>query len=155
MAMQMSGETVLPAPRERVWAALNDPDMLKACIPGCESFERTGDNSFKALVVTKLGPVKAKFKGNVELLDLDPPNGYRLAGQGDGGIAGFAKGGATVSLSDAEGGGTKLTYVAEGQIGGKLAQLGQRLVDGVAKSMADQFFGNFAKKLSEGAEAAA
>jgi carbon monoxide dehydrogenase subunit G len=155
MAMQMSGETVLPAPRERVWAALNDPEILKACIPGCESFERTGDTSFKALVVAKIGPVKAKFRGNVELEDLDPPNAYRIAGTGEGGVAGFAKGGAKVSLSDAEDGGTKLSYEAEGQIGGKLAQLGQRLVDGVAKSMADQFFGNFARKLSEDADQAA
>lgn len=154
MAMQMSGEAVLPAPRERVWAALNDPEVLKECIPGCESFERTGEASFAALVVAKIGPVKAKFKGNVELADLDPPNGYRLVGQGEGGVAGFAKGGARVTLVEVEGG-TKLLYQAEGQIGGKLAQLGQRLVDGVAKSLADQFFGNFARKLSRESEAAA
>jgi carbon monoxide dehydrogenase subunit G len=154
MAMQMSGEVVLPAAREEVWRALNDPEVLKDCVPGCESFERTGDNSFQALVVAKIGPVKAKFKGDVELTELDPPNAYRISGQGNGGIAGFAKGGARVRLSDAAEGGTQLSYEAEGQIGGKLAQLGQRLVDGVAKSMADQFFANFAKKLNgEGAAA--
>jgi hypothetical protein len=147
MAMQMAGEVLLPASRDRVWAALNDPAVLKACIPGCESFERTGDHTFAALAVQKIGPVKAKFKGNVELSELDPPNSYRISGQGDGGVAGFAKGGARVALADVEGG-TKLTYEVEAQIGGKLAQLGQRLVNGVAKSAADAFFANFAKSLA-------
>jgi carbon monoxide dehydrogenase subunit G len=154
MAMQMTGDVVLPASRTQVWLALNDPDILKSCIPGCESFERTGDHSFSALAVAKIGPVKAKFKGNVELTDIDPPNGYTISGQGDGGIAGFAKGAAKVSLSDAEEGGTRLSYAVEAQIGGKLAQLGQRLVDGVAKSMADKFFENIRARLSETAEQA-
>jgi len=148
--MQMNGEVVLPASRTVVWLALNDPEILKACIPGCETFERTGDHSFAAVAVQKIGPVKARFKGNVELSDIDAPNGYRISGAGDGGIAGFAKGAATVSLSD-DGEGTKLAYVVEAQIGGKLAQLGQRLINGVAKSTADTFFANFAKKLSESA----
>lgn len=147
MAMMMTGEVVLPAPRAAVWAALNDPEILKACIPGCESFERTADNAFAAVAVQKIGPVKAKFKGNIELSDLDPPNGYTISGQGDGGVAGFAKGGAKVTLSD-EGSGTKLSYTVEAHIGGKLVQLGQRLVNGVAKNVADTFFENFAKALA-------
>jgi uncharacterized protein len=146
MAMQMTGEVLLPATRERVWAALNDPEMLKACIPGCQTFESTGENAFAAVATNKIGPVKATFKGNVQLLDMDPPNGYRIQGEGNGGIAGFAKGGATVKLADAEGG-TMLAYTVEAQIGGKLAQLGQRLINGVAKSMADKFFESFAEKL--------
>jgi carbon monoxide dehydrogenase subunit G len=147
MAMTMTGEVVLPAQRAVVWAALNDPEILKACIPGCESFERTGDNAFAAVAVQKIGPVKAKFKGNIELSDLDPPNGYTILGQGDGGVAGFAKGGAKVTLSE-DGEGTKLTYAVEAQIGGKLVQLGQRLVNGVAKNLADTFFENFAKAVA-------
>jgi carbon monoxide dehydrogenase subunit G len=147
MAMQMTGEVLLPATRERVWAALNDPEMLKACIPGCQTFESTGENAFAAVATNKIGPVKATFKGNVQLLDMDPPNGYRIQGEGNGGIAGFAKGGATVKLSDAEGG-TTLAYEVEAQIGGKLAQLGQRLINGVAKSMADKFFESFKVKLT-------
>lgn len=153
MAMRMTGEVILPANRVRVWLALNDPDLLKSCVPGCESFERTGENTFKALVVVKIGPVKTKFKGNVELQDVDAPNGYKIVGQGDGGIAGFAKGGASVALSDAEEG-TKLSYAVEAHIGGKLAQLGQRLVDGVAKSMADTFFENIRARLSKAIEEA-
>jgi carbon monoxide dehydrogenase subunit G len=150
MAMVMTGEAILPATREAVWAKLNDPEVLKACIPGCQSLEVTGENQLAAVAKVKLGPVSATFKGNVTLSDLDPPNGYRISGQGDGGIAGFAKGGAVVTLSDAEEGGTKLTYNAEAQIGGKLVQLGQRLVDGVAKKLADEFFANFAEKVRAG-----
>src|SRR5436190_3861166 len=143
MAMTMSGEQQLTAPRERVWAALNDPAVLKACIPGCETLDVTGENEFVAVATNKIGPVKARFKGKVRLTDLDPPNSYKISGEGDGGIAGFAKGGATVSLSDKDGG-TLLTYKVEAQIGGKLAQLGQRLVNGAAKKLADDFFTNFA-----------
>ena len=142
--MEMTGEYRIPAPREQVWAALNDPEILKASIPGCESLERTGDNGFAATVVAKVGPVRAKFTGAVTLSDLDPPNGYRISGEGDGGVAGFAKGGATVALAPKDGG-TLLTYNVEAQIGGKLAQLGQRLVNGAAKKMADQFFAKFAE----------
>lgn len=143
MAMTMTGEVELQAPRETVWAKLNDPATLKACIPGCEELNMLSDHEFEAVAVNKIGPVKAKFKGKVTLSDLDPPNGYRISGQGDGGVAGFAKGGAVVTLTDKDGG-TLLTYNVEAQIGGKLAQLGQRLINGAAKKMADQFFENFA-----------
>lgn len=148
MAMQMTGEYVLPSDRQTVWNALNDPEILKACVPGCESFEKKSDTEFEALVVAKVGPVKAKFKGNVGLSNIDPPNGYRISGEGAGGVAGFAKGGADVTLSDAEEGGTKLAYAVEAQIGGKLAQIGQRLVNGAAKKFADDFFERFAKALT-------
>jgi carbon monoxide dehydrogenase subunit G len=154
MAMTMTGEVQLPAAKETVWAKLNDADVLKACIPGCEELEKLSDTEFKAVAVSKIGPVKARFKGNVHLTDLDPPNGYKISGEGDGGVAGFAKGGATVALSDKDGGGTLLTYNVEAQIGGKLAQLGQRLVNGAAKKIADDFFKNFAAAVSQGGAAA-
>jgi carbon monoxide dehydrogenase subunit G len=144
MAMTMNGEVQLAAPREIVWARLNDAETLKACIPGCEELIKLSDTEMTAVATTKIGPVKARFKGNVHLSDLDPPNGYRISGEGDGGVAGFAKGGATVSLSEKDGG-TLLSYNVEAQIGGKLAQLGQRLVNGAAKKIADDFFANFAK----------
>jgi uncharacterized protein len=143
MAMTMNGEVQLPARQETVWAMLNDQEVLRVCIPGCESLEKLSDTEFQAVAVTKIGPVKARFKGKVRLSDLDPPNGYKIAGEGDGGVAGFAKGGAVVMLA-AKDQGTLLTYNVEAQIGGKLAQLGQRLVNGVAKKMADQFFEKFA-----------
>jgi carbon monoxide dehydrogenase subunit G len=143
MAMTMAGEVQLPAPREDVWAKLNDPEVLRVCIPGCESLEKLSDSEFQAVATNKIGPVKARFKGKVRLSDLDPPNGYRISGEGDGGVAGFAKGGATVALQPKDGG-TLLTYNVEAQIGGKLAQLGQRLVNGAAKKLADQFFAKFA-----------
>jgi uncharacterized protein len=143
MAMTMNGEYQLAVPRETVWAKLNDTEILKACIPGCEQFDKLSDTEFQAVSTTKIGPVKAKFKGKVTLSDLDPPNGYKISGQGDGGVAGFAKGGATVKLEPKEGG-TLLSYTVEAQIGGKLAQLGQRLINGAAKKMADEFFKKFA-----------
>ena len=143
MAMTMNGEVQLPASREAVWSKLNDPAVLKACIPGCEELETTEDGGFRAVAKMKVGPVSARFKGKVTLSDLDPPNGYRISGEGEGGVAGFAKGGATVKLSDKDGG-TLLNYDVEAQIGGKLAQLGQRLVNGAAKKIADEFFKNFA-----------
>jgi uncharacterized protein len=149
MAMTMNGEVQLAAPREVVWEKLNDPEVLKACIPGCQSLEKLSDNEFQAVATNRVGPVKATFKGKVTLSDLDPPNGYRISGQGDGGIAGFAKGGATVNLTPADGGGTVLSYAVEAQIGGKLAQLGQRLVNGAAKKMADQFFEKFAGAVNQ------
>src|SRR3974377_863388 len=148
MAMTMTGEVQLPAKREVVWEKLNDPEVLKACIPGCEELNKESDNEFRAVATTKVGPVKARFKGRVQLTDLDPPNGYRISGEGDGGVAGFAKGGATVSLADKDGG-TLLTYNVEAQIGGKLAQLGQRLINGAAKMVADEFFGNFAGQVEK------
>ncbi len=143
MAMVMTGEQQLAAPREKVWAMLNDPAVLKACIPGCETLDVIGENEFQAVATNKIGPVKARFKGKVRLTDMNPPNSYRISGEGDGGVAGFAKGGASVSLSDKDGG-TLLTYNVEAQIGGKLAQLGQRLVNGAAKKLADDFFVRFA-----------
>jgi len=144
MAMTMTGEYQLGAPRDVVWAKLNDPEVLKSCIPGCEDLEKLSDTEFRATAKMKVGPVSARFKGKVNLTDLDPPNGYKIAGEGEGGVAGFAKGGATVTLADSNGG-TLLTYNVEAQIGGKLAQLGQRLINGSAKKMADQFFSNFAE----------
>jgi uncharacterized protein len=143
MAMTMTGEYQLPAPRETVWAMLNDAAVLKASIPGCEQLDMISETEFQAIATTKIGPVKARFKGKVRLSDLDPPNSYRIAGEGDGGVAGFAKGGATVKLEPKDGG-TLLTYAVEAQIGGKLAQLGQRLINGAAKKVADEFFKNFA-----------
>jgi carbon monoxide dehydrogenase subunit G len=153
MAMTMTGDVALPADRPKVWALLNDPETLKACIPGCESLEKTGDNGFAAVVKTKIGPVSATFKGKVELSDLAPLVGYIIKGEGEGGIAGFAKGGAKVSLADAPGG-TLLHYDVEAHVGGKIAQLGARLIDGVAKNMADKFFASFAAIAAGGAVAA-
>ena len=144
MAFTMTGEIQLPAQREAVYAKLNDPAVLKACIPGCEQLDKISDTEFYAISVMKIGPVKARWKGKVKLSDLDPPNGYKISGEGEGGVAGFAKGGASVALAPKDGG-THLTYNVEAQIGGKLAQLGQRLIAGAAKKMADQFFAEFAK----------
>jgi carbon monoxide dehydrogenase subunit G len=147
MAVTMKGEVVLPADRATVWARLNDAETLKASIPGCESLDKLSDTEMQAVAKIRIGPVSARFKGKVNLSDLDPPNSYRISGQGDGGIAGFAKGGANVRLSDADGGGTKLSYDVDAQIGGKIAQLGGRLIDSTAKKLADEFFTNFAKAL--------
>ncbi|HXW40353.1 MAG TPA: carbon monoxide dehydrogenase subunit G [Xanthobacteraceae bacterium] len=144
MAMTMHGEYQLPVPPQTVWQKLNDADTLKLCIPGCEQLDKLSDTEMQAVATVKIGPVKAKFKGKVTLSDLDPPNGYKISGQGDGGVAGFAKGGATVKLTPKDGG-TLLSYDVEAQIGGKLAQLGQRLVNGAAKKVADDFFESFAK----------
>ena len=142
MAMTMTGSFDLPASREVVWQKLNDPDVLKACIPGCQSLEKTSESSFSAVAKLKVGPVSATFKGKVNLLDIDAPSGYRIAGEGEGGIAGFAKGEASVKLEEIPEG-TRLTYDVEANIGGKMAQLGARLINGVAKNMADQFFAKF------------
>lgn len=141
--MDMTGSQRIEAPRARVWAALNDPEVLRQCIPGCEEVVKQSDTEFTAKVVAKVGPVSAKFSGKVTLSDLDPPNGYKIAGEGSGGVAGFGKGGATVTLSDEEGGATLLTYNAHAQVGGKLAQIGSRLVDATARKMADDFFAKF------------
>ena len=147
MALEMSGEYVLPQSRETVYAALNDAEILKKCIPGCEELEKVSDNEFAAVVKLSVGPVSARFKGKVRLEDLDPPNGYRIAGEGEGGVAGFAKGGASVQLTEVPEG-TQLTYKAEANVGGKIAQLGQRLLAGTAKKIADKFFSNFTAALS-------
>ena len=147
MAMTMNGEVQLPATRDKVWAMLNDPAVLKACIPGCEQLDKNSDTEFQAVATVTVGPVTARWKGKVRLLDLDPPNSYRISGEGEGGVAGFAKGNAKVSLTDKDGG-TLLSYDVEAQIGGKLAQLGQRLINSAAKKTADDFFGKFAAAMA-------
>ena len=142
--MEMTGEYKIPAPRQKVWEALNDPEILKACIPGCQELNKESDTELSATVKSKVGPVSATFKGKVTLSDIDAPNGYKISGEGTGGVAGFAKGGAEVSLVD-DGDGTLLNYTATGQVGGKLAQIGSRLIDSTAKKMANEFFGKFAE----------
>jgi len=151
--MDMTGETLIPAPRDAVWRALNDPEVLRQSIPGCETIEKVSDTEFAAKVVAKVGPVRATFTGQVQLSDLDPPNGYRISGEGKGGPAGFAKGGATVKLTDADGG-TKLSYTVDAQIGGKLAQIGSRLIDATARSMAQDFFTRFSNAVAPTADSA-
>ncbi|HEX4113457.1 MAG TPA: carbon monoxide dehydrogenase subunit G [Stellaceae bacterium] len=151
--MDMTGEYRIPAPRQQVWEALNNPEILRAAIPGCESIEKLSDTEMTAKVAAKVGPVSAKFSGKVTLSDLDPPNGYRISGEGSGGAAGFAKGGATVTLADDGAGGTILSYKVDAQIGGKLAQIGSRLIDGVSRKMADDFFARFSAAVG-GASAA-
>jgi carbon monoxide dehydrogenase subunit G len=145
--MDMSGEYVIAAPRETVWAALNDPEVLKACIPGCDELVKTSDTTMEAKVTQKIGPVKAKFAGAVELVNIDAPRGYTIRGEGKGGVAGFAKGSADVHLTE-EADGTKLVYTAKAEVGGKLAQLGGRLINSTAKRLADQFFDNFHNHLT-------
>lgn len=149
--MDMTGEYRIPASRETVWQALNDPDVLKQCIPGCEEIDKKSDTEFSAKVTAKVGPVKAKFGGDVTLSDLDPPNGYTISGQGTGGAAGFAKGGAKVDLAE-DGGETVLSYTVNATVGGKLAQIGSRLIDSTAKKMAGQFFAKFAEVVGDGAK---
>ncbi len=140
--MDMTGEYRIEAPREVVWRGLNDPNVLKQCIPGCESIEKLSDTELTAKVALSIGPVKARFTGKVTLSDLDPPNGYKITGEGQGGVAGFGKGGATVTLQP-DGNATILRYVATASVGGKIAQLGARLVDATAKKLADEFFSKF------------
>jgi carbon monoxide dehydrogenase subunit G len=145
--MEMSGEQLVPAPQKAVWEALNDPQMLKACVPGCESIELIGENEYQVLMVARVGPVSAKFKGKLTLSDIQPPNSYSIAFEGQGGAAGFAKGGAHVRLSP-EGDSTKLAYDVKANVGGKLAQIGSRLVDAAARKVADDFFRNFNEKVA-------
>lgn len=152
--MEISGEYPIKAPRAAVWAALNDPDILKSAIAGCEQLVRDGEG-FTATVVAKVGPVKAKFSGRITLSDIDPPNGYTITGEGQGGAAGFAKGSAKVALTDDGSGGTVLKYSAGAQIGGKLAQIGSRLIEGTARKMADDFFSAFAAAVAPPAGAPA
>ena len=144
--MEMSGEQLVPAPQKVVWDALNDPQMLKQSVPGCESIERIGDNEYQVLMVARVGPVSAKFKGKLALSDVKPPESYSISFEGQGGPAGFAKGGAQVRLSP-EGEKTKLNYDVKASVGGKLAQIGSRLVDAAAKKVADDFFRNFNQKV--------
>ena len=141
--MEIKGEYKIAAPREKVFAALNDVTILQACIPGCESLEKTSDTEMKAKVRMRIGPVSASFSGKVTLSDIDPPNGYRISGEGQGGAAGFAKGGAVVTLRE-DAGETVLNYNVDAQVGGKIAQVGARLIDGTAKKLADEVFGKFA-----------
>lgn len=147
MGLSFSGEQHLPHPRVTVWRLLNEPHILKACVPGCEVLVRSNDNEFQATVCSKVGPIKARFSGRVELTDIDYLNGYRIIGEGAGGLAGFAKVAATIALTDQQQG-TLLTYLADAQIGGKLAQLGQRLLAGTAKRLIEEFFSNFVRVVS-------
>jgi carbon monoxide dehydrogenase subunit G len=150
MAVNMEGEEKIGAPIEKVWAALNDPDVLKACIPGCESLEKKSDTELAATVSLKMGPIKARFAGEVELKNLNPPHSYTIQGEGKGGIAGFAKGGADVALKEEGPNETLLTYTARADVGGKMAQLGSRLILSTSKKLAGQFFSEFNKKVSAG-----
>ncbi|MGQ3671363.1 CoxG family protein [Xanthobacter sp. TB0136] len=152
--MELTGEYRIAAPRETVWAAILDPDMLRQCIPGCKELEKNEDNSFAAKVQLKIGPVSANFSGTVELLDMNAPESCRLTGQGNGGIAGFAKGEARVTLAE-DNGETVLSYVADAQIGGKLAALGNRLLQSSARKLADQFFSALATRVGQPEEAVA
>jgi hypothetical protein len=146
----MKDSQTIPAPRDAVWAALNDPEILKQCIPGCQTLEMTSPTEMTAKVVIKIGPVKASFGGNVTLSDLDPPNGYKIVGEGSGGVAGFAKGGAVLRLDAVGDNETVLHYEVDSQIGGKLAQLGGRLIDSTAKKLANEFFSKFVAVVSDG-----
>jgi uncharacterized protein len=152
--MEMTGEQLIPVPQQKVWDALNDPEVLKACIPGCETIEKVSDTEFKVALTAAVGPVKAKFNGKLQLADVNPPTSYTLSFEGSGGAAGFGKGGATVALSP-DGAGTKLAYTAKATVGGKLAQVGSRLIDGVAAKMANDFFNRFNQQLSPAPAAAA
>jgi carbon monoxide dehydrogenase subunit G len=147
--MDLTGSYTIPATQSAVWAALNDPNILRECIPGCETLSMLSETEFAATIVAKIGPLKARFTGKVELSEIDPDNGYRIQGEGSGGVAGFAKGGARVHLQ-AAGDSTVLTYEIEAQIGGKLAQLGSRLITGVVNSMAEKFFTTLVSRISLG-----
>lgn len=140
--MQMSGEQRIAASRQRVWEALNDPEILKQCIPGCQSLEKEGDDRFNAIAEVKIGPIGARFKGTVQLSDLDAPNGYTITGQGSGGVAGNARGGAKVRLAD-DGDGTLVSYDVEAEVGGRMAQLGGPIIDATARNLAAKFFNTF------------
>lgn len=148
MAMNIQGEEKIPAPIGKVWEALNDPRVLKESIPGCESLEKKSDTEMAAIVLLKIGPIKARFNGAVELKNLNPPHSYTIQGEGKGGIAGFAKGGADVSLAEDGPDNTVLAYTAKADVGGKIAQLGSRLIESTSKKLAAQFFKNFNKKVS-------
>lgn len=154
--MEIQGEKLLAVPRSEVWRALNDPKVLQRCVPGCDTFEPEGENKFRVAMQAAVGPVRARFSGKLQLRDVIAPTSYALAFEGSGGVAGFGKGTAEVALEDADGG-TRLRYVAQAQVGGRLAQVGARLIDGVTKRMADDFFTRFVKELThkDGAEQAA
>jgi carbon monoxide dehydrogenase subunit G len=152
--MDMTGEERIAASRAAVWAALNDPEVLRQCIPGCEALEKLSPTDMTARVKLQIGPVRATFQGKVTLSELDPPNGYRISGEGQGGVAGYAKGGAVVRLTE-DGAGTLLAYQAKADVGGKLAQLGGRLIDSTAQKLAGEFFERFATLVGGPAPAAA
>ncbi len=152
--MELQGERNIPAPVQATWDALNDPEVLKGCILGCESLEREGDDKMNAVMAVKVGPVSAKFKGKVQLTNINPPTSYTLNFEGQGGVAGHGKGSADVTLSP-DGAGTRLTYLAKAQVGGKLAQVGSRLVDAAAAKIADDFFAAFEQKVAASQPAAA
>ena len=145
--MEMSGEERIPASQADTWAALNDPEMLKACVPGCEAIDRTAENEYQVLMVARIGPVSAKFKGKLSLSDLEPPNSYAIAFEGQGGAAGFGKGSARVQLAP-DGEGTRLSYEVKANVGGKLAQIGSRLVDAAARKISQDFFSAFNEKVA-------
>jgi len=149
--MEMTGEQLIPLPQDATWKALNDTAVLKDCIPGCESIEQTGDNEYQIVMTARVGPVSAKFKGKMTLCDITPPTSYRIMFEGQGGVAGFAKGEASVNLSPQDSG-TRLAYAAKAMIGGKLAQVGSRLIDGVAKKIAGDFFVAFNARASGGGQ---
>ena len=144
--MEMTGEYRIPASREKVWESLNDPEVLAKCIPGCQELKRESETELSARVKSRVGPVSATFTGKVTMSDMDPPNSCKLSGDGQGGVAGFAKGGAEIKLVE-DGSETVLSYVATAQVGGKLAQIGSRLIDSTAKKMANEFFGKFAEEV--------
>lgn len=147
--MDMNGSETIHAPIDAVWRGLNDPEILRECIPGCEALEKTSETEMTATVVLKVGPVKARFEGAVQLSNLDPPHSYTISGEGKGGMVGFAKGGADVSLAQQPDGTTVLSYTVKADVGGKIAQLGARLIDSTAKKLAEQFFSNFGRKITE------
>jgi uncharacterized protein len=151
--MEMTGEQLIPLPQQRVWEALNDPDVLKSCIPGCESIDKVSDSEYAVAMVAAVGPVKARFNGKLKLSDLNPPSSYSLAFEGSGGAAGFGKGSAHVELAP-EDNSTRLRFSAKASVGGRLAQVGSRLIDGVAKKMADDFFAKFNETVAPPAAAA-
>jgi carbon monoxide dehydrogenase subunit G len=151
--MELTGEYTIQADRQKVWESLNDPEILKQCIPGCEEIEQSAENEFSAKVKAKVGPVNSRFSGKVTLSNLNPPESYTISGEGSGGAAGFAKGGADVKLEEIDASQTKLSYKVDAQVGGKLAQLGQRLIQSTANKYAKQFFDKFEQVVGEGAAA--
>ncbi|TPN01331.1 carbon monoxide dehydrogenase subunit G [Mesorhizobium sp. B2-1-3A] len=146
--MDMNGQERIEAPIDAVWRALNDPETLRACIPGCETLEKTSDTDMTATVVLRVGPIKARFEGTVELTNLNPPRSYTISGEGKGGIAGFAKGGADVSLTEDGPNATILSYTVKADVGGKIAQLGSRLIDSTSRKLAGQFFTNLGSQMT-------
>ena len=153
--MELTNTRIVPAPPSVVWASLNDPAILKECLPGCESLERAGDNAFQAVMATRVGPVSARFTGRVTMSDIDPPNAYTLHFEGQGGAAGFARGEARITLAPEGERQTSLHYAAKAQVGGKLAQIGSRLIDGAAAKIADEFFARFSERLAAATPAVA